>query len=90
MQTGHGVSSVFGYKYRLIIFFMPSIGFSKYIVSDHVYSAGIAIPGVVTIETDHIEKLTSLVFLKFTISIDNLQFIKNVIKFERKTFKEIR
>lgn len=48
---------------------MPSLGFSIYPVGDHVNSAGVAIPGVVTIETDHVEELTSFVFLQFSISI---------------------
>lgn len=63
MQTRHGISSIFGHKYRLVIFSMPSLGFPMNPIGDHVHSTGVAIPGVVTIETDHVEKLTSFVFL---------------------------
>ncbi|KYQ60197.1 hypothetical protein ALC60_00604, partial [Trachymyrmex zeteki] len=68
-ETGHSICSVFGHKYRLVIFSMPSLSFPLNSISNHVQSTGIAIPGVITIEADHVEKLTCFVFLKFTISI---------------------
>lgn len=65
VQARHSVGPVLGHEHRLVIFLMPGFSLPLNSVDDHVHSTGVTVPSIVTIEANNVEKLASVVLLKF-------------------------